>query len=131
MDLSNSSFLVVDDHQIARQMAVQILKKMSAQTVHFATNGEEAWDRIMARLKERKVYDVVLLDWNMPILDGFDILLRSRSRPELAEMQIIMITAESEDAKKIKALKAGANGFIVKPLSEALLGDVLKIVLNK
>lgn len=129
INLSKLSFLVVDDHQIARQMTVQMLKKLSAQDVNFATNGEEAWERITNRLKDRHIYDVVLLDWNMPITDGYTVLLRARSRPELKDMKIIMVTAESEGSQKIKAIKAGANGYIVKPITEHLLCDVLRIAL--
>lgn len=124
--LNEYSFLVVDDHLMMRQIVGQILTHRLAGTVHYATNGEEAWQRIISRLECNLTYDVIFLDWNMPLLDGFEVLSRCRARSEMNSTAIIMLTAESEERKVIRALKAGATAYVTKPVATSTIDEKLE-----
>ena len=67
-------------------------------------------------------YDIVFLDWNMPTISGLEVLSYFHTKPEYADTAFVMLTAESEQQNIMKAIKAGATSYIVKPVSPADLG---------
>jgi two-component system chemotaxis response regulator CheY len=71
--------------------------------------------------------DVILLDWNMPVMDGFTLLQNVRANGTYAGVKIFMCTSESEKSKVVEALKAGANNYIVKPFTPEGLKEKLGI----
>jgi len=72
-------------------------------------------------------YGLVVCDWNMPVMEGIDLLKNVRSDPALKDMPFLMVTAEAEKEKVIEAIKAGVDNYIVKPFT----GEVLKEKLEK
>lgn len=110
-------FLVVDDHQLMRQLVSSGLRANGAAEVDMATNGEEALMKVAHRLNLGQCYDIIFLDWNMPVMDGLEVLTKCRSDKRMEACAIVMLTAESEQSQVLRALKAGATSYITKPVS--------------
>ncbi len=109
--------IVVDDSRAARM----VLKKALAQEgfeVLEAGDGRQALDEL-AKAGE---VDLALVDWNMPVMTGYELICEVRSRKELDRMAIMMVTTETESSQVQKALDAGANEYVMKPFT----GDVLR-----
>jgi len=119
--------LVVDDSRIMRNIVKNSLISLGFDSEGFreAANGSEAW----GMLQEDK-YELLLLDWNMPMLNGLDLVKRIRKSPELAEIPIIMVTSEKAKYNVIEAVKAGVDDYIVKPVKEKALMEKIQRVLG-
>ena len=116
-------FLVVDDSASMRQL-VSFTIKDAGYDVLVAENGKDA----LAKLSNGKV-DMVITDLNMPEMDGIELIKQLRAMPGYKFAPIVMLTTESQEAKKQEGRQAGASGWIVKPFSpEQLLGVVKKFV---
>lgn len=116
--------LVVDDSAIMRKVIEQILEMLGHEAVP-AANGVEAFDR----LKEHDDVQLILLDWNMPEMNGIEFLRAIKDRPGLAKIPVIMLTTESERRKMIEAIEAGAKHYLTKPFQpETLATKILQCV---
>ena len=106
--------LVVDDSRIMRNIVKNTftLMKIPCEFVE-ASNGQDA----LQQLQNHRI-DLVLLDWNMPLLSGIDFLKEVRAQPDYAKLPIIMVTSEAAKYNVIEALKAGATDYIIKPVNE-------------
>jgi len=114
--------LVVDDFPTMRRIVKNLLKQLGFENVDEAENGEDA----LRKLKSGD-YGLVVSDWNMPVMEGIELLKRVRSDPQLKDIPFLMVTAEAEKEKVIEAIKAGVDNYIVKPFT----GEVLKEKLEK
>ncbi len=115
--------LVVDDSASMRQMVSFTLKEAGYQVIE-GSNGKEA----LANVKGKPV-NLVITDLNMPVMDGMTLIKQLRSLPEYKFTPILMLTTETQDAKKQEGKAAGATGWIVKPFNpEQLLQVVGKVV---
>jgi CheY-like chemotaxis protein len=103
-------FLIVDDFEPMRKVTMGQLRAMGARSIVMANNGAEA----LRTLKKQRV-DIVLSDWNMPVMTGFELLKAIRSDPKLARLPFIMITAEAERHRIEEAIAAGVSDLLVKP----------------
>ncbi len=116
--------LVVDDSAIMRKVIAQILEMLGHDSVP-ASNGIDAFDR----LKEHEDVRLILLDWNMPEMNGIEFLREIKVRPGLSEIPVIMLTTESERRKMIEAIEAGAKHYLTKPFQpETLATKILQCV---
>ena len=116
--------LVVDDSAIMRKVIEQILEMLGHEAVP-AANGVEAFDR----LKEHADVQLILLDWNMPEMNGIEFLRAVKDRPGLSKIPVIMLTTESERRKMIEAIEAGAKHYLTKPFQpETLATKILQCV---
>ena len=115
VDLS-MPILVVDDYATMIRIIRNLLRQLGFENVDEASDGRAA----LAKLRERK-YGLVISDWNMEPMTGYDLLLAVRSDKALFETPFIMITAESKTDNVIAAKKAGVNNYIVKPFNAATL----------
>ena len=114
--------LVVDDSAIMRKVIEQILEMLGHEAVP-AANGVEAFER----LKEHDDVKLILLDWNMPEMNGIEFLRAVKDRPGLAKIPVIMLTTESERRKMIEAIEAGAKHYLTKPFQpETLATKILQ-----
>jgi two-component system, chemotaxis family, chemotaxis protein CheY len=116
--------LVVDDSAVMRAMIVRTLRVsgLPLGEVHEAANGEEA----LARLREAWV-DLLLLDINMPVMDGEEVLARLRDDPETADLRIIVVSTEGSDTR-VERFAAQGVAFVHKPFTPETLRDtVLRI----
>jgi hypothetical protein len=103
-------FLIVDDFEPMRKVTMGQLRAMGARSIVMANNGAEA----LRTLKKQRV-DIVLSDWNMPVMTGFELLRAMRSDKKLAHLPFIMITAEAERHRIEEAIAAGVSDLLVKP----------------
>ena len=116
--------LVVDDSAIMRKVIAQILEMLGHDSVP-ASNGIDAFDR----LKEHEDVRLILLDWNMPDMNGIEFLREIKGRQRLSEIPVIMLTTESERRKMIEAIEAGAKHYLTKPFQpETLATKILQCV---
>jgi two-component system chemotaxis response regulator CheY len=116
--------LVVDDSAIMRKVIEQILEMLGHESVP-AANGLDAFEK----LKEHSDVRLILLDWNMPEMNGIEFLRAVKEKPDLAEIPVIMLTTESERRKMIEAIEAGAKHYLTKPFQpETLATKILQSV---
>jgi two-component system chemotaxis response regulator CheY len=116
--------LVVDDSRAIRIILAKILKELGYE-VREAANGREALEAIEA---EKTAVTLVLADWNMPEINGLDLLKRLRQNPELSGLVVIMVTTETELDQMAAALEAGANEYVMKPFTKEILVEKLQLV---
>jgi two-component system chemotaxis response regulator CheY len=115
--------LVVDDSRAVRMLLVRTLKQLGYE-VQEAANGREALEVIEAGDSELKL---VLADWNMPEIDGLDMLKRLRQNPALSSLAVVMVTTETEIEHIAEALEAGANEYVMKPFTQEILVEKLQL----
>jgi two-component system chemotaxis response regulator CheY len=116
----NTRFLVVDDFSTMRRIVRNLLKELGF------TNVDEAEDGMVALAKLRAgQFDFVVADWNMPNMDGLTMLQNIRADAGLKHLPVLMVTAEAKKENIIAAAQAGANGYVVKPFTAAVLDEKL------
>jgi two-component system chemotaxis response regulator CheY len=119
-------FLVVDDFSTMRRILGTLLKELGF------THIVEAEDGAIALQKLRHgTFQFVVTDWNMPNMDGLELLKNIRADPALHHLPVLMVTAEAKKENNILAAQAGANGYIVKPFTGATLGEKLTKIFDK
>lgn len=118
--------LVVDDSSTMRRIIINVLKQLgfSSDIIYQAENGREG----LEKYKEHKP-NLILLDINMPEMNGLDLLKEIRKINE--ESHIIMVTTEGGKDMVLKALKAKANNYIIKPFTSEILKSKIKIILEE
>ena len=114
--------LLVDDSATMRRIQKTQLTALGISAIEEAGDGQQALDKIAAG-----GIDMVLLDWNMPVMDGITCLKAIRANAANANVKVVMCTSESEKEKVMEALKAGANNYIVKPFTPEALKEKLGI----
>jgi len=112
--------LLVDDSATMRRIQKTQLTTMGITDIDEAGNGEDALTKL-----SQATFDVVLLDWNMPVMDGLTCLQNIRKNGAYSKIKVVMCTSESEKAKVMEALKAGASNYIVKPFTPEALKEKL------
>lgn len=117
--------LFVDDSGLLRRSMVKMAKDSGFKTLE-AENGAEA----LARLRKYSpAIDLVVLDWNMPIMDGLEVLKKMKADPDYAKIPVLMATADGVQEDVVQAIQAGAAGYLVKPFkTEALIGKISEIL---
>ena len=115
--------LVIDD---SRAM-LAILRNMMSE-VGFEVATEQSGPAGLERLDGGEVFDLVLVDWNMPVQTGFEFVCEVRSRPSLSRVKLIMVTTETERERVLEALEAGADEYVMKPFTKATLVEKLELV---
>lgn len=114
--------LVVDDFSTMRRIIKNLLKQLGYENIEEAEDGLQAYSKL-----KNGGYSFVVSDWNMPNMDGLDLLKKVRSDPELKDLPILMVTAEAEKEKVVTAIQAGVNNYVVKPFT----GEILKEKMDK
>ncbi|MDB5307097.1 MAG: response regulator containing a CheY-like receiver domain and a domain [Gemmataceae bacterium] len=115
--------LVVDDSRVTRRVMGQILTGLGF-SVAEAGDGREA----LARLAELGPVDLAVVDWNMPVMDGPDLVRAVRGDPALDRVRVMMVTTESDAATIAEALGAGADEFVMKPFTPDVIRENLQLL---
>jgi two-component system chemotaxis response regulator CheY len=115
--------LVVDDSRAMRSILARLMTKLGFEVAQ-AGDGQEALDRLDAGLRPV----VALVDWNMPVMDGLTFIKSVRSRDDLRDMSLMMVTTESEHANIVRALAAGAHEYVIKPFSDDVIAEKLALL---
>ncbi|OLO08276.1 two-component system response regulator [Salinicola sp. MH3R3-1] len=122
----NMSILVVDDFPTMRRIVRSLLKELGFENVEEAEDGQEALIKLRTG-----AFEFVVSDWNMPNLDGLEMLKEIRQDPQLSSLPVLMVTAEAKKENIIAAAQAGANGYVVKPFTAATLEEKLNKIFEK
>lgn len=107
--------LVVDDSSVIRKVARRILEKFEFRITE-AEDGQQALDQC-----KQGMPDAVLLDWNMPVMDGYEFLKELRALPGGDVPKVVFCTTENDVAHIARALRAGANEYIMKPFDQEIV----------
>ncbi len=115
--------LVVDDSRAIRSIIGKTLKELGFELSE-AADGREA----LERLDGAGWVDLMLVDWNMPVMNGFEFLCAVRRRAEWKDSVVIMVSTETELSQMQRALDAGANEYVMKPFTGDVLREKLQLV---
>ncbi|MBI4698361.1 MAG: chemotaxis response regulator CheY [Nitrospirae bacterium] len=118
--------LVVDDFSTMRRIVKNLLKQIGFENIEEAEDGAQAYSKLKGG-----GFGLVVSDWNMPNMDGLELLKKVRSDAELKDMPILMVTAEAEKEKVVLAIQAGVNNYVVKPFTGEILKDKLDKVFER
>ena len=121
----NMKILVVDDMKSMVKIIESLLRQLGFKNIDEASDGTKA----LEKLRSDKFY-IVLSDWNMQPMSGFDLLKAIRADAALKSLPVILITAESKVENIVAAKQAGVNNYIVKPFNAVTLKEKLVAVLG-
>jgi YesN/AraC family two-component response regulator len=111
---------------LMRKLVSAQLKDLGAEHIETATNGQEALDMIEAQRAKGEIYDIVFVDWGMPVMDGMELVRRCKDA--FQETAFVMLTGECEKKNVLYALEHGAASYIVKPVSHEDMQSKLEII---
>jgi two-component system chemotaxis response regulator CheY len=122
----NMRILVVDDFSTMRRIVKNVLKQIGYSNIDEAEDGADALNKLRSRR-----YDFVVSDWNMPNLDGLEMLKEIRADEQLKGLPVLMVTAEAEKEKVVTAIRAGVNNYIVKPFTAETLKQKMEQIYER
>jgi two-component system chemotaxis response regulator CheY len=115
--------LVVDDSRAMRSILARLMTQLGFEVAQ-AGDGQDALEQLDAGLRPA----VALVDWNMPVMDGLTFVKTVRTRDELRDMSLMMVTTESEHGNIVRALAAGAHEYVIKPFTEDVISEKLTLL---
>jgi two-component system chemotaxis response regulator CheY len=119
-----SKALVVDDSRTVRMILRRVLSNLGYDVIE-AGDGREALQSLESNASS---VNLVLADWNMPVMNGLDMVRQMRTRPELDAVKVVMVTTEAEFGHVTDALTAGANEYVMKPFTREILQAKLALL---
>ena len=119
-------FLIVDDSPTIRRVISLALKAIGRNEIEEASDGEEALGKVISERIE-----FIITDWNMPVMNGYEFLLKIRNNPDTKTIPVIMVTTKATKEDVIAAFKAGISNYIVKPFTPNELQKKVYEVLNR
>ncbi len=120
------SVLIIDDYKTMLRIIRNLLQQLGFKNVDEAADGSQALSKLRS-----KSYDLVISDWNMEPMTGYQLLKEVRADDRLKAMPFIMVTAESKTENVVAAKKAGVSNYIVKPFNAATLKSKMVAVLGE
>lgn len=118
--------LVVDDFSTMRRIVKNLLKDLGFTNTVEADDGKTALPKLQAG-----GIDFLITDWNMPGMTGIDLLKAVRADAELANIPVLMVTAEAKREQIIRAAQAGVNGYVIKPFTAATLKEKIEKIFER
>ena len=115
--------LVVDDSRAMRAILTRLLDGLGFDVAQ-AGDGQEALEVLGGGVRP----DVILVDWNMPVMDGLTFIKQCRAHDEYRDIVLMMVTTESEQARIVRALAAGAHEYVIKPFTEDVIAEKLALL---
>jgi two-component system chemotaxis response regulator CheY len=125
MSGSNMKILTVDDFSTMRRIVRHILRQLGYNNIVEAEDGATG----LEILRQEEI-DFVISDWNMPNMSGLDLLKAIRSDDKLKDIPVLLVTAEALKENVLEAVKAGANGYIVKPFTPETLKEQIDSIFD-
>jgi len=120
------SILVIDDAEYVLEMHKEFLLAIGFKNVDTAKNGDIGLQKLTLAADKKQAYDLVVCDWEMPVMSGFDLLERVRADKKLCAVPFYLVTGRENKADIIKAISMGVTGYIIKPINPAILKEKLK-----
>ncbi len=118
--------LVVDDFATMRRIVKNLLRELGFSNTHEADDGATAWPML-----KNGDFEFVVTDWNMPQMQGIDLLKAIRADENLKHIPVLMVTAEAKREQIVAAAQAGVNGYIIKPFNAATLKEKLDKIFER
>lgn len=118
--------LIVDDFSTMRRIIKNLLRDLGFTNTVEADDGKSA----MPLLKNGGI-DFLVTDWNMPGMSGLDLLKAVRADPDMAQLPVLMVTAEAKREQIIMAAQAGVNGYVIKPFTAATLKEKIDKIFER
>lgn len=115
--------LIIDDSRAMRSILRRIVTDLGYDTTE-AGHGQEALDHLEGGL----VPDLCLIDWNMPVMDGYTFVQRVRADERWRDVTLMMVTTESEHGQIVRALAAGAHEYVIKPFTPDAIVEKLELL---
>lgn len=125
MKMSSKRVLVVEDSPTMRRIITNALQRIGFADIIEAENGVDALNKL-----EGQKIDLVVTDWDMPEMNGAELVKVLRSMPELGEVPIVMITTRGMRDDVMTAMKLGVNGYVIKPFTPDVLKAKLELVMK-
>ena len=122
----NMKILVVDDFSTMRRIIKNLLRDLGFSNTQEADDGTTALPML-----QKGDFDFVVTDWNMPGMQGIDLLKAIRADEQLKNIPVLMVTAEAKREQIIAAAQAGVNGYVVKPFTAATLKEKLEKIFER
>ena len=125
---NTTKFLVVDDFATMRKIIKKVLNELGYTNVEEADDGKTALPMIQSAHDAGKPYEFIISDWNMPGMQGIDLLKACKADPRFKSVPFMLVTAESEQKHILEAAKAGVSDYVVKPFnSQTLKGKMERV----
>jgi two-component system chemotaxis response regulator CheY len=115
--------MIIDDSRAMRSILRRIVTNLDFETAD-AEHGQAALDQMRSGV----VPDVCLVDWNMPVMDGYTFITEVRANPDWRDVTLMMVTTESEQSQIVRALAAGAHEYVIKPFTEGAMIEKLALL---
>ena len=122
----NMKILVVDDFSTMRRIIKNLLKDLGFTNIQEADDGNTALPML-----QQGDFDFVVTDWNMPGMQGIDLLRAIRADANLKQIPVLMVTAEAKKEQIVAAAQAGVNGYVIKPFTAATLKEKLAKIFER
>jgi two-component system chemotaxis response regulator CheY len=118
--------LIVDDFSTMRRIIKNLLRDLGFNNTQEADDGTTALPMLQA-----DTFDFLITDWNMPGMQGIDLLKAVRADSKLQVLPVLMVTAESKRDQIVEAAQAGVNGYVVKPFTAATLEEKINKIFER
>lgn len=115
--------LVIDDSRSMRMYVASLIQEQGWST-DMACDGQDA----LRILEQQGNFDVATVDWDMPVMDGHAFVMAVRQDPRFQEMKLLMLTARDGTEEVIKALEAGADDYLMKPITSEMLQEKMRLM---
>jgi two-component system chemotaxis response regulator CheY len=122
----NMKILVVDDFSTMRRIIKNLLRELGFSNTSEADDGTSG-----LKMLQSDSFDFLITDWNMPGMQGIDLLKAVRADPRLANLPVLMVTAEAKKDQIVEAAQAGVNGYVVKPFTAATLKEKIDKIFER
>ena len=123
---SETRILLVEDTDITRAIVKKMLEKMGFKRITESSNGAQAWGEIQRGVETNSPFRVVIADWNMPEMNGMDLLKKVQGTPAMKSAPFIMLTSNTDKDQVVEAIKAGVSLYLAKPFPASALERKLK-----
>lgn len=115
--------LIIDDSRAMRRILTKIVSPLGFEVIE-ADNGQAGLDQLLSADN----VEVVLVDWNMPVMNGLDFVKSVRAHGDYDTQKIVMVTTETEPAQMARALMSGVDEFVMKPFTPDMLIEKMKLI---
>lgn len=122
----NMKILIVDDFSTMRRIIKNLLRDLGFNNTSEADDGNTALPMLQSGN-----FDFLVTDWNMPGMQGIDLLRAVRGDPKLAKLPVLMVTAEAKRDQIVEAAQAGVNGYVVKPFTAVTLKEKIDKIFER
>ncbi len=122
----NMKILIVDDFSTMRRIIKNLLRDLGFSNTQEADDGQTALPML-----QNGGFDFLVTDWNMPGMQGIDLLKAVRADPNLKNLPVLMVTAEAKREQIIEAAQAGVNGYVVKPFTAQTLEEKINKIFER